>query len=830
MATPEIIPNYQVKITQPNGDLVYDGLPVSGVSFTESLKIPNQINMDTATIDLIPSLERYAWLQDIYDQLDSYQKVIIYEADSPGTPRWQGYIDTLPTQLSANKITCYESLNLLTKRKLAHLQMIGSGVNSTFNTISDQINWLTDTWEPDIKDNFAQYTDYTDFANNAGWYDQVNSSLVDLNPFGEPPNVFTNTGYIVSESYFDFSSNIATQTAEAKLECDFYAPLSVDFTYRFALGYDPGLGGLGVYNVDLAKIGADDHATLSITRSDGVEAFTRDLGPWELAQDEWHSLTIWIIKDTGVPYSYQVEIWLNSRQVAVASGVIVAATGTGRSRFRLEAVNGTLTISKVIVWKRQSYLGYSNPSNDLNAFGHDETEYPGDTQLQAILALATLHDQEIRMDHSTNTMTIDSSIGVDRSVTHKFVEGTFSGGFNLAALDSQMTGQGIITSLGLRGSGADQNTRLASAYDFDAWDTYGIIEDEFNDKRVTINTLARSVAKNRLDRNKASRVSLSGRLRLGPNDIDTLRPGDQVWIQSDRLNINRPARLLQLSWRTGSNLVDAVFDGFVRSRNEQLMKAVDNIGKLYRSNRSGQSEYTIPFTENKSLFIDDFDSRLQYSEGSWESLTGAFLETCYGSTLHWTNDLSDTVMCEFGGRGLYIYVRRAGNIAGSSNNVKDFNIDIDSGTVTATADGYSASTQDRYRIYGINTLTPSYHNLTLGTAGSADLNIYINIDAIRIASWYWPVFIEGDVVNKAILEWTPSRTNAPIKVYINDVDRTADLGGGSGFTGAQSINVFSYLSRPGAHTIEFEPDISDVEANGDFELEAKLNLKVAISQ
>jgi len=764
-------PVYVVKILQLDGTVITDNLPVTGVTFTKRLALPGQQNLGSFTLNLVPARGMNTHQAALYEQLDYFQRVEIYEFRVTGDPVFSGQIIDLPSDLQQDSLSGVEWLNRLTQRQLRHYEFPGGESARTFNadgsvtintTIDEQIRHLLKTWQFGWKDNFNRGSVGSDWQLVSGSW-----TITLLNGYYR---LRTTTANSELARPIGVSGDVADSF---RCQADALAGLQANDWQRTFTVFETGAY---PWTVTVSHTANEDFTTFTL--SNGADDIQRMASYWELPPGEWFTVDIWVYNaDGGAQYA---ELWLNGRQFLVLD---VARQGYG-GNFSLASAQANAYFDNAIVWVLEDEFAVSS---------------------------------------------LDATVGDDKSATIRFVEGK-----NLLSLSLNPTANSLATYLKFKGQNQDQNQRLAEALDFDACDRYGIIEEQMSDQRISSNRLARSKVENELVRRKDGQASLNATMVDTPLTLGQWGVGDEVWVTATRPDIARKVRVVEVTYTSGTPVREVTFDNFPRSRSGAVGQLMDDVEKINRGTKGNAANLSLTF-QGGSLWVDDFDSRVSYIESDeatgviWQSWTGGLANGAFKATLHGTSKVGGYCQLHFSGSGIAVYARKGPNLVG--NDGTKMNIYID-GNLDDDPSLHNATNIDKQRVYTTSALTSAPHTIKLERAGTADLNIYIDIDAFRLLGHYWTFYLEGRAVNSALLSWTNTEAIIPVSLKINGIDRTAALGGP--WTGdVNNLNVHPYLSAPGAYSVEFihdwsampDPDNPDLT---DPRIEATLTGKVLV--
>ena len=847
---PQLFPAiYIVKAIKLDGTVISERLPVTNVSFTRNLALPGRQTLGTWSCTLIPARDVQAHHLIVYKQLDYMQRVEIYENHTLGQPVFSGQIFDLPTNLAGGgTISGSEWLVRLTQRKLRHFEFIGGEAERTFdaygnvtvtNNISDQLEYLTKPWQTTYRDNFNLPAPPNGV--DASWTQEVGTWITELL---EGQNRLK--GSTVGTNVIKRDLGLTNEQAQSyRVYVEMLAGAkgtaweSNLFFYRNSTGSQ--------VTIQIVHVADDEFSTVTI-RFQGANAEERQAGNWEIPFGEWFSLDVWSYEDPNDATQRYYEVYLNDRQFIVAA--IAQNPIGGNIGLRSTEV---AYFDNFIVWVPEADLIATIASTTIT----DDREYPGDTYLQAISALCDMTDLEWRTTAGKgkgfDQIEIAAIVGTDVSADVVFEEGK-----NLVSLQLNPSNKDLVTYLRFKGQGQERFQRLAAAFDFPAWDLYGIVEDDISDNRISNNDLARRKVENELVRRKDGLASLSASVYDGPTTTGAWAIGDEVWVKSIEPDIDKKVRVVSVEYNSGDPIRKVTFDSFPRSRSGNIGVLMDDVGKINRGTKGNSAKITLS-KEFADWWIDDSDPRIKLVSAvtlgdpgdlppshDWFPLNStngttfqtvppvllqAILRECWNMSLSFTSRVGNYAQFGFYGRSFAVFGKSGANLVSGED--KFFRVTIDEGTATELVfdreQNHGITSQlegNRFKIFEIEDdpgLKEGYHTVKMERAGEENLNIYISLDAVMIRSIYWPLFVEGRAVSKADLTWDHNKdgkavgNRSIIELYINGVKRTLDLGGP--WYGAVSfenrLNLLPYISAPGRHTIEFVLDEENKSSVGE---------------
>ncbi len=818
-------PVYKAKIIKLDGTVITDDLPHQDVRFTERLSRPGNQQLGSWSVQLIPARGPNAHLALTYTQLDYMQRVEIYENVVTGQPVFSGQIKDLPTNLvGGGTISGEEWLTRLSQRSLRHYEFIGgeAGRNITIdnqvtvlNNIGEQMAYLLKSWQPWAKYNFNSgvHGDWT--TEEGSWTTEILNNYERLKAD-------------LADSTLSLSNPLTGPDDDSfRLQLDILAgPEGSAWERSIGLFTD----GTYPWTLQISHVANEDKTTFILSQEGNQ--IQRSASWWEAPFGEWMTIDLWCYDDSSLYTDGQtVELRLNGRQYLALESEDLGYDGT----FTINAVQTDAYFDNVILWHPSAEMQGTIEATAVT----NDTEYPSDKYLQALSALCDLVDWEwrttARAGAGQDLIEIGETVGGDVSSVVRFEEGK-----NIISLSLTPTSQNLITHLRFKGQGQDQNQRLAEAYDFDAWDNYGIVEEDMSDGRISQNQLARKKCENELVRRKDGRASLTGNILDTVKTDGLWRVGDTVWVQTTEPDLNRLAKVVEVEYQTNSTIKRVTFDSFPRSRSGNIGVLMDDVGKINRGTKGNAAK--VPITYNfESWWLDDGHSSIQYVNAD-EALTITYnwfslfdpeeLKNCWGMSLRFTSGLGNYARFGIWGAGFALVSRTGANLVDGTDT--SMRVVIDEGTsseVEYFVSEKSSINTDKIKVFEVTNLGAGYHDVKLERAGEDNLNVFMALDAIQLRSMYWPVFIEGRAVNRAVLSWEHSKDTittigerSVVHLRIDGTDYTIALGGpwyGS-VLGNEKLNVLPYLSTPGQHSIELVLSEENAAAVGDVLTEQEL--------
>lgn len=800
-----IPPHYVVKVITLDGTVIADPLPAANVRFTRRLALPGDRQLGTFSIDLIPPRGPNAHYMAIYTQLDYIQRVEIYENETVGNPVFSGYIIDLDSTLLGWSISGEDWLGRLAHRRLGHYEPFYGTV-----TGDDLMGYVLNVWD------HSHFFDNFNRASVGGDWTAIGATTWDIVTDGDGRQWLGTTG---AGSAWEIQHTLGLSTDQDdrfRVRIEFQAGTETgDWTREFAVFR----GGTGEWLLTATHTATEEKTHFTLTQA-GADDFERDAGKYELPFEKKASIDFWIEDSAASPVVQTCEIWLNGRQFMISESTFQGISGA----LALEADETNALFDNVIIFTREPLMT-PNITTASSTIGTEDEPYesPQDTQLQLLSSFADniFYEWRTRAGSGAGADIIDlaTSVGSDLSSSIRFVEGV-----NLQNLQLNPSGKALTTWYRFAGQGNDVNMALAEAFDKTAIETYGIIENQLSDQRISTVDLAQQKAENELVRAKDGEASMSATIFVHPGlpDFDV---GDTVQVVANVPDIDQSAKIVSISYESQSPARQVTFDQFPRSRSGMIGKLNDGIDLTNRGKSLNAGEVILKFSPG-SRYIDDGDSRFGYvdtriANQSWLS----FINTAppEPNFFPWFGTLS------FGSEpGLYAEISLACTalrlVHYQRGNLTLCQVVID-GVNANVIDQRGAQVNQVKSAVDFTGFSDGLHIFRFQKEASVDANVsrYITIDGLILDSYLWhDIFLEGRAVNRAYLSFTFSNVTSPppVQIWINGTDRTVALGGAAGgFTTSQTrLNVSNYISAPGQHQIDFR----FVGSNEDTSIEAVL--------
>lgn len=782
---------FTIDIKDIDGNTLIKAIPhdASGTNFSRSLSTPDQFILDTFSVRFLPDWKNKADLRLIYDQLDYRQQVWIYNALT-NQLLFVGVIIQRPSDMNGRGIEGQDIRFVFTERRLGHYEIITG-------TLQTSLEYLSRLWQPVFLDELSSLANWTPFSGDWG----ITNGKMTATSGGTPDGVADNIIYheypvdplpfrwqvtVSSASLLD-NRIVGIGLAEAGMSADF----------RLDILHTPNEAG----------------HLFTLNYNDLTETLQRFISNHLAPVDTLLTIDIWVL-------SGSIEIWLNGIQIIIVSS---AHSYAGNYRFFFQAEN-LQTFEDAVRWTKQEYMALN--LNTTKSSSSVDQEFSQDTYQGAFSFFFDTFQLESRADFLTSgihELEVGDFVGEDKS---NYI--IFERGQNIKSLSSPSSSQQLATRVDLFGQGQFTNQTLHEAMNFPAIRTYGVIEAQVNDSRITVQDTARQKAKSILATRSSGKVSMTATLVETPATRGRWDAGDIIQVIDLAQAIDRPARVLKVVYNEAAPERQVTFDQLPFDQQANSSKQSDRIDDIYRNNKGDTANVTF-LMPRRTLWVDCYLPEFRYTNDpsavagppitKWQSISGGPGIGAYNGTLQFVNINASFVTLTFYSSSIKIFVRTDANMA-------SMNIYLDGGLV-ASPSLNTGGQVDRVLIYDNGyALTSGLHILKMERTGAANLNLFINIDAVRLGGWYRDIFIEGRAVNSATITWVISDQTVNIRVIIDNIDRTEALGGPvPGFQGDQDVDALQFLSKPGAHSVEFVNDDSGID---DLYLEATITAVVLV--
>lgn len=772
--------NYRVKVIDLSGNVIADPLPVTNVSFTRRLSMPGNRQIGDFDIDLIPPRGPNAHHIVTYQQLDSQQRVEIYEDETLGTPVFTGYIIDSTSALLSWSIGGDEWIGRLGQRRSARFEILDDSVTTL-------IAQYLDIWDfRHFIDDFNRASVGGDWTQDQGVWGitTVNSRQYLTTVSGGPPWEISHT-LALSTDQDDYFRVFIEWTSGALID-DWSRAFTV-----FGNGTNPWI--LTITHV------ANEEKTALLLVQIGTNNFPRDAGKYELPFGERTSTEFWI-RDSAL--GQQCQIYLNGREFMISDSNL---PGIGGDLILVTDEVDSL-FDAVIIFTREPII---SPGTIAATGATIEYESPQDTEFQIISMLADYVNYEWRTQAQAGAgndlIDMDQAVGSDLSTTVRLVEGV-----NLQGLQLSTSGKGLQTWISFVGQGADKNAALATAWDKTAFETFDIIEAQLSNPRVSEPNLAQSLADHELVQTKDNTASMSASVFINPN-LPAFDVGDTVWVEALVPDIAQTAKVISISYETASPYRQVTFNQFPRSRSGMVGKLTESQDLVFRMDGPQANEVVFTF-DSGSRYIDDSDGRFVFNDGS-PIVRNAWLKYVNGMALPFPDFRPANGTLTFGGNpGCFADISLACTalklVHQSDTNLTLCQVSID-GSLANVINQNGAFQNRVAQSVSFAGVTPGLHVFRFAKEATVDGNpdLLLTIDSLILGSFYWSIFVEGRAVNSAFLTFNFSNQSStpPTQIFIDGVDQTVALGGpGPGFTANQNrLDVSPYISAPGLHGIDF---------------------------
>lgn len=550
------VPVFYLKVLNLNDTVVAAPLEVAGLEFSETAFVPGQISLGSfrATLrDIRDPL--YDRLRDDYHSLNYEMRCEIYaDRECKGSVIWSGVLTELPSSLDRLEVVGEGILHRLNTRKLRRYQTISGNVATSMQT-------LLKTYDITFKDDFSGTL--SNWTGPAGWTIS-NGILQQATADGTSQRIHTNTTW-----------GIATWK-NSRVSFDFR--FSSDATTKQDILYLSWADELRGFHISSSQYGMG----VSVVTTDGA---TPDIArDYPFILDSWNHLDAYF---TSVDASnYKVNLTINGVEVLEINYTTSASdTSSWFLGSVIQAGGNPMYFDNFIFAPATSQLTVG--TFDSTSSTVTET-FNNDTNLTALNWLTEYMDWEYRVNPAAgkgnDTLDMGASLGTDFSTFLTLEEGK-----NIVELSRDRMSNDLATSLYVYGQAQDDVTSNFISNDLSAMDTYGIIEKDYSDPRVVDVAIAKTLGDNRLSIVSAGNVSISGKVldesalfgqlpvigyaTIGDAVIggrNHFRAGDYVWLKSPTLNINKRARIVQITRRSGDPSIQLTFDYFPRRNTGQL--------------------------------------------------------------------------------------------------------------------------------------------------------------------------------------------------------------------------------------------------------------------
>lgn len=780
--------NYVAKVLTINGSIIADPLPASNITFNEVLSFPANRRLASFSVDLIPPRGANSHYIHVYKQLDYMQRVELYEEETTGTPVFSGYIIDQATDLNAWSIGGQEWLGKLGQRRTGHYQPY-----PFTGLVTDMLLWILDTW---------RYLFFDDFTGTLSSWTQVSGtwsiSSEQMITTGGGPTWQITTPLSLSSSQDD----------EFKVRIEFESEPKADtWTQIFTIFQS----GTFPWLLTISHTATEDKTNFLLTQS-GASDFTRDAGEYESPYEVISSVEFYIYDTAGG--NQTCEVWLNGRQFMLSDSTNRGLGGN----FLIQTDQSGAIFDNAIIFYRNPFIQQgiidTSPTQTL---GVGIYEPPQDTYLDVMQFLVNLLNFEWRTTAGIgiggDSLDAAVEVGSDLSGIVRFEEGV-----NLTNLNLTPSGNKITTWFRFAGQGNDVNMALAEIYDKSAIDTFGIIENQLSNQRVSTVNLARQVASNELVKVKDGDAALTANVYVNPT-MPEFRVGDTVWVKSTVPDFDQSVKVIQIDHVSGSDVKAITFESFARSRTGKIGQLDNDVGIINRGKSLNAAQVILQFKPG-SRFIDCNDSRFIYIDSgsgsvipptAWIYMTKGLdplLDPFPGfapwnGTMNFESEANATVSVSLATTACRLVYH-------GNTNVRECQVIIDGANANVHDMWTSSPTNAQNFTVDFTSVDPGLHIFTFTKEASiaSQSGKFISIEGMILDSQLWhDIFLEGRAINEAFLSFTLSdsvSTNAPsIEIHINGIDRTVALGGP--FTTNQTrLNVSQYISAPGLHQIDFK--------------------------
>ncbi len=543
--------------------ILAEPLEVENVTFTETVSVPNQSDPGSFTLTLKDTWA-FPHLKVIYDQLDYEQRIEIGTNEHfLGDPVFSGVIRQLPSDLQKSEVRGPGILWRLDERRLRRQEILSGNAAIAMTN-------LLKTYQPIFSDDFDRV------ALGADWNAPLNFAIVN----GEAVSTGFASQLMSSVSYdaavwddAKYSFNIRLANGAPEMYCHFanildgyaivpYVQVNAERSEIQIYKFVAGVGALFATRFFPAEVNSPLHFDIYTSIEAGGRRIIVDLNGVEMFN---------VVDAAGVSWPGDIAF----------QGLDADSVGAAIDNVVLMQKMNALTAGVV----------------DVTVETIDQT-FNADSQRAALDWIAAYMNWEYRVNagKGAGNDTIDIGADVGRDFTEVLI---LEEGKNIENLQVTRSADELATWVQVYAQGADDAANNFVAVDIAAMRQYGIIEADFSDSLILDSVTAKIMGDMYLTEITDRAESISGRvvdeshlLRQSPvwgyavfgdfvwGGRQRVRAGDWVWLLSPKRNIDREARIVSLTRRSGDPGIDLVFDRFrmdgrtaLKRAREQLMRA-----------------------------------------------------------------------------------------------------------------------------------------------------------------------------------------------------------------------------------------------------------------
>jgi hypothetical protein len=535
----------------------------AGIEFVQGAYVPGQKNMGSCKITLKNTQDpRWKSLQPLYRSLDYEQRLEIYDNDAlVGDPKFTGVITGLPADLGTQAVQGVGILRRLDSRHLRRYETLTGTATSVATNLLKTWGWLLkEDWSTGT---FAQWSTHDGWIITGGYSqaDSIASSTLETIGITSPD------GWSTFEGMCDFQLG---QTAT----------LVFDFPYRSVHDYvtqitsgTPSMSEAGIYCHSYHS-GADFNANYGL-----------------VAGTDYH-LDFRIVLSGG---SRTVSVDINGVNIiefTEANSVTYPASSTFAIQGSGGGVGGTFhKVKNIVVLSKTSPI--SAGTIEISSTQLDQ-QFNGGSNLNALNWVCEYMNWSYRVQPKAGAgndiVDIGLAPGTDYSNSIRLEEGV-----NISDLRRDRVGYNLATQLNVYGQSRDDALSNFVCTQLSQWDTYGIVEDDYQDARVIDTDTAELLGNNRLAITAYGVWSYNGTVADG-SLLRSVQAGDFVWLKSDTLDVDKKVRLVQLTRTKGTPEVKFVADylpGTDLDGQRRLMQLLEENRRAFTNRMNSQSAHWV---------------------------------------------------------------------------------------------------------------------------------------------------------------------------------------------------------------------------------------------
>lgn len=595
------VPVYYVKILTiadavPTGTYgnatvtMIEPLPVANVEFTQGIYVQGQKQLGSFTIQLLDVRDiENRYLLAYYNLLDYEQRVEIYDnQDMLGDPVFTGVITKLPQSFEKWQFSGDGVLRRLEERRLRHYQVFNSTAPNGFSqTVAQIITQLTSTYQVVLKDDF-------NIANTS-------SGTIDAN-WSATSGVQVQSNQVLMSAGAGAFSQMTTVTSYAPAVTDF-CKVSFDWNASMVSNLFGGSvahylnfqqqSGVGIgYQCQIQQAPNTDGITdslITVTNSGGATIGTRRVtqlfGQWN--HFDYYSWRLGSNRQL-------VFVINNVEMINIVDTGAAGITGAFSIMTQNNMVSGTFTtyIDNFVAFQSTAQLTVGTVGSPTVT--PSDFQFNGDTNLEALDKLMDLESWEYtitpKAGKGNDVITVGTAVGTDRSGSLRYAEdyvvpttATPVGQTVITNLQRDRSNNQLATSLNTYGLVQDDTSANFTSMNLAQFGTYGPIDMDYPDPRVVDTDTARTLSQWRLQQTAFGSVSLSGDIYDESLPSSQIVAGDYVWLTAPTFDIDKKVRIVQLTRKSGTRLVNVIFDYLPYRLDYQFGQLLTKLAQEYRS-------------------------------------------------------------------------------------------------------------------------------------------------------------------------------------------------------------------------------------------------------